>query len=403
MKSSKKVVWVFLAVIAAFCGLCAACTSLSFAHIREHSNAAAMQLIANVREKYPAVSDSDITEILRGNADTAQTRQMLKVYGITDEDWVIMQSEGDGLRTVAAAAAFCAACGFACIAVFAVYLRRQKQKSARLANYLAQVNSGNYDLKLDENREDDDSLLQNEIYKTTVMLRETAQRSREGKESLKDALSDISHQLKTPLTSVLIMTENLLDNPDMPEELRLEFLRDIRQSSNNISFLVQSLLTLSKLDADSITLKSKPEELSGIFSDVAQNVAVLAELHGVNVSADSGGVTLSCDRKWLGEALSNIVKNCVEHTPEGGKVALVAKDNKLYTKITVSDNGQGIDPADLPHIFERFYKGKNADENSVGIGLALSKAIVEKAGGYITADSALGKGSRFTVRFFHRP
>ena len=184
--------------------------------------------------------------------------------------------------------------------------------------------------------------------------------------------------------------------------MRQEFLRDIYRSSNHISFLVQSLLTLSKLDADSIVLKRKPEPLSEIFSEVNQSIAVLAELRGVTVTANDNGVSLECDKKWLCEALSNIAKNCAEHTDEGGEVRLTAEANPLYTKITISDNGSGIDKTDLPHIFERFYKGKNADENSVGIGLALAKTIIQKSGGTVSADSEPRKGASFTVKFYNR-
>ena len=196
------------------------------------------------------------------------------------------------------------------------------------------------------------------------------------------------------------MVDNLLDDENMPEDIRREFLSDIRRSSGNISFLVQSLLTLSKLDADSIELKSKPENLADIFDDCIQNTAILAEIRRVNVTADCENVILKCDRKWLGEALSNIVKNCIEHTPEGGSVTLKAEQNKLYTKLTIEDTGCGIAPEDFPHIFERFYKGKNSDKGSIGIGLAMSKAIIEKAGGFITADSKMDKGSKFTIKYF---
>ena len=160
-------------------------------------------------------------------------------------------------------------------------------------------------------------------------------------------------------------------------------------------------MTLSKLDANSIILKRKPEPLGEIFKEVTQNLAVLAELKGVPIITDDNAVTLPCDKKWLCEALSNITKNCVEHTDNGGTVQMKAENNPLYTKITVSDKGQGIQKDDLPHIFERFYKGKNADDDRVGIGLALSKAIIEKSGGTVSVDSAIGTGSTFTIKIFH--
>ena len=400
MKTEKRFVIAFAAVVAACCVLCVVCAALSLHHLRQNNNAAVTQLIANLRAHAPDITDAEIMQILNAEENTHDAEKLLRSYGISEDKWAVKSSQADSAMVVASASAVCLLCGAACFGVFAVYRRRQRKRLDRLINYLAAVNGGSYDLALDSNSETADSRLQNEIYKTTVTLREAAQQAAESREQLKTALSDISHQLKTPLTSVIITTENLLDNPDLPTELRQEFLRDIYRSSNHISFLVQSLLTLSKLDADSIVLKRKPEPLGDIFSEVTQNIAVLAELKGVSVTADDNGVTLDCDKKWLCEALSNIAKNCVEHTGAGGTVRLTAAANPLYTKITVSDNGQGIAPEDLPHIFERFYRGKNAADDSVGIGLALSKTIVEKAGGTIRVDSEPKKGSSFIVKLF---
>lgn len=400
MKTEKRFVILFAAVIAACCALCVFCSVTTLRQLRQGNNAAVTQLIANLRAHEPEITDAEIMQILNAEENTLDAETLLRTYGVTEDDWTVKSSRTDSAAVVAVSSAVCLLCGASCLGVFAIYKRRQRKRLDKLINYLAAVNDGNYDLALDSNSETADSRLQNEIYKTTVTLREAAQQSAESREKLKTALSDISHQLKTPLTSVIITTENLLDNPELPLDLRQEFLRDIYHSSNHISFLVQSLLTLSKLDADSIVLKRKPEPLGEIFSEVNRNIAVLAELKGVSVTADDNSVALDCDKKWLCEALSNIAKNCVEHTDEGGEVRLTAERNPVYTTITVSDNGQGIAPEDLPHIFERFYRGKNAADDSVGIGLALSKTIIEKAGGTIRVDSETGKGSAFTIRFF---
>lgn len=401
MKTEKRFVIAFAAVVAACCALCAAGSALSLHHLRQSQNAAVAQLIANLRAREPEMTDTEVMQILNAEENTLDADRLLRSYGISEDSWTVKSSQTDSAAVAAVSVCVCLLCGAACFGVFALYKRRQRKRLDRLVSYLAAVNSGSYDLDLDSNSENADSRLQNEIYKTTVTLREAAQQSSESREQLKTALSDISHQLKTPLTSIVITTENLLDNPDLPPELRQEFLRDIYQASNHISFLVQSLLTLSKLDADSIVLKRKPEPLKEIFSEVTQNIAVLAELRGVSVTAADNAVTLGCDKKWLCEAITNIAKNCVEHTENGGKVKISAEANPLYTAITVSDNGQGIAPEDLPHIFERFYRGKNAADDSVGIGLALAKAIIEKAGGTTRAASEAGKGSEFSIKFFH--
>ena len=401
MKTEKRFIIAFAAVAAACCALCVLCSVLSLQRLRQNNNAAVAQLIANLRAHEPEITDTEIMQILNAEENTVEAEKLLHSFGIPEDSWTVKNSQADSARVAAASAAVCLLCGASCFGVFALYRRRQRKRLDKLICYLAAVNGGNYDLDLDSNSENADSRLQNEIYNTTVALREAAQQSAASREQLKTALSDISHQLKTPLTSIIITTENLLDNPNLPPDLRQEFLRDIYRSSNHISFLVQSLLTLSKLDANSIILKRKPEPLGEIFKEVTQNLAVLAELKGVPIITDDNAVTLPCDKKWLCEALSNITKNCVEHTDNGGTVQMKAESNPLYTKITVSDNGQGIQKDDLPHIFERFYKGKNADDDRVGIGLALSKAIIEKSGGTVSVDSAIGTGSTFTIKIFH--
>lgn len=400
MKRNTKFLLVFLAAVMLFSAVSAVVSSITLSQIRTATNETITQMIANVCEKHPDINEDDIIKILDGKADTSKTRELLKRYGITDEDWITHSNENNYAVVVTASAVVSAATGIAFGVIFVIYMRKQKRETEKLANYLSQINSGNYTLTIDENTEDENAVLRNEIYKTTVTLRENAENAQKGRESLKESLSDISHQLKTPLTSVMIMADNLLDDEDMPEDIRREFLRDIRRSSGSISFLVQSLLTLSKLDADAVELKSKPEKIADIFDDCVQNTAILAELRGVSVTADGGDGVLPCDRKWLSEALTNIVKNCIEHTPAGGAVTLRSEQNRLYTKLTVADNGSGIAPDDLPHIFERFYKGKNADPDSVGIGLAMAKAIIEKAGGTVTAGAVPEKGSTFVIRFY---
>lgn len=402
MKRSYRFIIVFLILTIIFSSLFAVLTYAELDRVRKNSNEAVVQIIADLKEKYPDISDSRIAQILNDKADVENTVEMLKKYGIeTDADWLVNRN-GELETGIIAANSFISA--FSCVAlcaVFIVYCIKRKRETHKITEYIAQINKKKYDLAIDENSEDEMSALKNEIYKTTVMLKEQSENSLKDKENLKDSLSDISHQLKTPLTSIMIMLDNITDNEDMPTEVRTEFLNDIRRETNSINFLVQSILTLSKLDANSIVLKSRPEYLSKIIEECRQNTAVLAEIKEVEVITECDkSITLNCDFKWLCEAVTNIVKNCIEHTPRGGTVKIAAEQNRLYTKISISDNGSGIDQKDLPHIFERFYKGKNSDENSVGIGLALAKTIVEKGGGYLSVDSCADKGSTFVIKYF---
>lgn len=214
-------------------------------------------------------------------------------------------------------------------------------------------------------------------------------------------MSDISHQLKTPLTSIIVMVENILDDDDMPLEIRREFLSDIKHNTSTVSFLVQSLLTLSKLDAEAIRFKYADVDVKSIIDECIKNTAVMAEICNVSVETLCDDTyKLNCDKKWLCEAVTNIIKNCIEHS-QNGNIKITADQNKLYTKISIKDNGSGITKEDLPHIFERFYKGKNSSDDSVGIGLSLAKTIIEKQGGYISVSSELNKGSEFVIKFFN--
>ena len=245
------------------------------------------------------------------------------------------------------------------------------------------------------------SLLKQEIQKTTVMLREYADNSMREKEILKNSLADISHQLKTPLTSILITTENILDDDDMPVEIRRDFVMDIAHNAHSINFLVKSLLTLSMLDSGTVKLKFGDVSVEKIIDECISRTEVLADIRDVRIEKNvKNDFMLNCDFRWICEAVSNIVKNCIEHT-DGGYVRISAERNSMYSEIIISDNGCGISPKDLPHIFERFYKAQNSSPSSVGIGLSLAKSIVEKTGGYITADSKLGVGSTFKLRFLN--
>lgn len=402
MKRSQKFLVIFLVLTAVFLAVTAVVSAFELESVRKSTNSAVVQILENLKEKYPEITEREIAEILNGKSNNSQAENNLKKYGIDlESDWAVYKNYVTATFIITANAILCAVSCLALTAIFLKYCKNQKAEAERLAGYLRKINRRNYDLELKANSEDEMSQLQSEIYKTTVMLKEQADNSQKDKENLKQSLSDISHQIKTPLTSIMVMLDDIIEDENMPEDIKRDFLNDIRRSSNSISFLVQSILTLSKLDANSIVLKSKTENVKKILDECVKNTEVLAEIKGVETSVGcDDSLTLSCDFKWLCEAITNIVKNCIEHTIEGGFVKLKAEKTSLCTKITVTDNGCGIAKEDLPHIFERFYKGRNSDENSVGIGLALAKTIIEKSGGSIYADSEQGKGTKFTITVF---
>lgn len=400
MKNAQKFVCAGLAVTIVFCVISAVFTFIGLENIRKTSNDTINQLVNILLEKYPDVSEKEVAEILNNKTEYTDNSKFLNKYGIHPEkDWVSYNNQGS-YKYVILSVSVCIAFGLAFAVLFLGYLKIQKKQTMDIAKRIERINLGDYSLQIDRNSEDELSLLDNQIYRTAVKFREQAENSNKDKENLQKSLSDISHQLKTPLTSIIVMVDNILDDDDMPLEIRREFLNDIKHNTNTISFLVQSLLKLSKLDAEAVKFRYEQVEVKSIVDECIKNTAVMAEILGVRLETDCNDIILNCDRKWLCEAVTNIIKNCIEHS-HNGNIKITADQNKLYTKISIKDNGSGITKEDLPHIFERFYKGKNSSDDSVGIGLSLAKTIIEKQGGYISVSSELNKGSEFVIKFFN--
>lgn len=400
MKNAQKFVCAGIAVTIVFCVISAVFTFIGLENIRKTSNDTINQLVNILLEKYPDVSEKEVAEILNNKTEYTDNSEFLNKYGIYPEkDWVSYNNQGS-YKYVILSVSVCIAFGLAFAVLFLGYLKIQKKQTMDIAKRIERINLGDYSLQIDRNSEDELSLLDNQIYRTAVKFREQAENSNKDKENLQKSLSDISHQLKTPLTSIIVMVDNILDDDDMPLEIRREFLNDIKHNTNTISFLVQSLLKLSKLDAEAVKFRYEQVDVKSIIDECIKNTAVMAEILGVRLETDCNDIILNCDRKWLCEAVTNIIKNCIEHS-QNGNIKITADQNKLYTKISIKDNGSGITKEDLPHIFERFYKGKNSSDDSVGIGLSLAKTIIEKQGGYISVSSELNKGSEFVIKVFN--
>lgn len=290
--------------------------------------------------------------------------------------------------------------GGALFLAFFLFTAWRYREIAKLCRYLASICRGDYLLDVRDNAEGELSILKNDIYKVTLMLKEKSELLQKDKLNLANALSDISHQLKTPLTSMVVMTDLLADE-NLNTQKREEFNRRMKAQLGRIEWLVSSLLKLSKIDAGTVQFKKEAIPAGELVDKFTAPMLIPMELKGQTLKLEGErGELLFCDLNWTTEALVNILKNCMEHTPEGGTITVSYTNNPLYAQIQIRDNGCGIAKEDLPHIFERFYKGKNAGPDSVGIGLAMSGVILEQQGARISVESELASGTAFTVRFY---
>ena len=357
------------------------------------------EIVNNIQEKYPDVDINKIISML--NDENVSNENVLSQYGIDiSKDSAILTNDLLYRNNVIMNLSIILIFSAIIIIVFVLYNKRQKNKIKEIINYIEQINNKNYALDIQDNNEDELSVLKNELYKITVMLKEQAENSAKDKINLKNSLEDISHQLKTPLTSITIMLDNILDSPDMDLQTRNEFIKDIYREIANVKFLVQNLLILSKFDANTITFNEKEEKLEDIIEEAKQNVASICDLKNIQIIVEGKeDAKTTCDLKWQVEAITNILKNCAEHSNNNTKINVLYSENNMYSEIVIKDEGSGIDQKDLKHIFERFYKGKNSDKDSIGIGLSLAKTIIEKDNGFITVDSELGKGTTFNIKY----
>lgn len=283
-----------------------------------------------------------------------------------------------------------------------VLYRKREKDTAELISYLMRVQDRLELPEMSGFREGQFGILQSEIYKLVALLKEQYSNEKKQKKYMADMLSDISHQIKTPMTAITIMND-LLKTPELSERQRLAYVEKIDSQTERIRWLVKNLLTMSRLEADMLELMSEEMGIEELLVDVLNPLYVLADAKQVELSVDiPEGIRLFCDRKWTAEALSNIVKNCIEHTDSGGEVSVTVLQTNFSTDITVRDTGEGIAKEHLPYIFDRFYRAPGASSDSVGIGLSMSKQLIMRQNGMIEVKSELGVGTEFLVRLYRK-
>ena len=302
-----------------------------------------------------------------------------------------------GLLISPAAALLGLGAALACGGLHWRFQHRRYNEIAALSRSIDRILHGQ-DQLLDDSAEGELAILRSEIRKMTVQLRDAADLLQQDKAALSQALADISHQLRTPLTS-MNLTVSLL--PGASEDAqRLRLTRELKRALERIDWLVETLLKLSKLDAGVVRFEPIQITAAELTEQAVRNLRIPMELREQQLLLALANAALNVDPAWTAEALGNVLKNCVEHTPAGGTLTVAARQTPIFTEITVTDSGPGIDPADLPHLFERFYRGKDAGEHSIGIGLALARQIIAAQNGTIQATNSPDGGARFTLRFY---
>ena len=289
----------------------------------------------------------------------------------------------------------------ACIVIAGIHIGTEIYRYRRLQKLSANLDrlliSGT-PLPITEYNEGELSILANQVQKLTLRLIEAAEVVEADKKYLADSLADISHQLRTPLTA-MTLTTTMLRTSELTDEKRMELTGELRSLLTRTDWLVETLLKISKLDAGTVKLAKDTVSVSELISRSAAPIAIPMDLRNQTLMVKCGEESFSGDLIWSAEALGNILKNCIEHTPEGGTITVTAQETALYTQIEVDDTGSGFDPKDIPHLFERFYKGSNASQNSYGIGLALARTVITAQNGTVQAMNG-NTGAKFVIKFY---
>ncbi|MDR0813435.1 MAG: HAMP domain-containing histidine kinase [Oscillospiraceae bacterium] len=295
-----------------------------------------------------------------------------------------------GILTVCVSAAFGTA--------FFVFTRARYRNIARISRQIDAVLHSENRIELGDFDEGELSILHSEITKMTLRIREQNDSLKKDRQYLADSLADIAHQLRTPLTSANLILSLLAQSPD--DSQRQDFVRELDGLLVQMDRLITSLLKLSRLDAGVVAFQNEPVAVQTLVDSALAPLAIPMELRGIEIEkALPDGAEIRGDLGWLSEAVQNILKNCMESVGENGKIEITCRDNALYTELVIHDSGSGFSPEDLPHLFDRFYRGTGAAASGYGIGLALCKTIVSRQGGSVTAKNHPQGGAVFALRF----
>lgn len=361
-------------------------------------------IMENVISQYP---DFDMEEIaiilnksyseLESSTTSEEFDSILKKNGITDNTFYIKDMSDIRNVNIIVSTLIIGVMSVLFIICFYIYLRRRKNAIGQLQDYMDKISRGNYELEINDNSEDELSSLKNSLYKIMVYMKEQADSARIKKVMLAQSVSDISHQLKTPLTSTQILLDNLNDNPDMEYATRKKFIYEALNQVNGMSWMIVTMLKLSRIDAGVVEFNNETISINKIIEEAVGNLEVIAEIKNVNIEKyidnhnenklNKSDIYINGDYNWNREALQNIIKNAIEHSNDKGTVKINITDNDVYTAVYITNRGDKLSDQRQKQIFERYYSEAKYEDNSMGIGLPLAKAVIEKQGGYISVES----------------
>lgn len=361
-------------------------------------------IMENVINQYPDLDMEEIAIILNksyseleSSTTSEEFDSILRKNGITDNTFYIKDMSDIRNVNIIVSTSIIGVMSVLFIICFCMYLRRRKKDIFELQDYMDKISRGNYELEINDNSEDELSSLKNSLYKIMVYMKEQADSARIKKVMLAQSVSDISHQLKTPLTSTQVLLDNLNDNPDMDYSTRKKFIYEALNQVNGMSWMIVSMLKLSRIDAGVVEFNNENISINKIIEEAVGNLEVIAEIKNVNIEKNidnrnedelnKSDIYIKGDYNWNREALQNIIKNAIEHSNDKGTVKINITDNDVYTAVYITNRGEKLSDKQQKQIFERYYSEAKYEDNSMGIGLPLANAVIEKQGGYISVES----------------
>ena len=354
-------------------------------------------VINNVEENYSDSTEQIINNIFNENVKI--DKSVLGKYGISQDTIDINNNMFNYTKTLNTILFHFIIILFVIIFICVIYyMVKQNRKISKLNNYTEEVLNNNYMLDIRDNDEGNISKLKNKIYDMTVMLKEKNFLLEQDKIKIEKMIADISHQIKTPLTSLNILTELLYEEKDIKK--KEEFLDDMVKELNKIEWLVKNILNIAKIDSKTLILKREKVNVMGLLNKSKTTFNAILELMNVSLMIDGkNDVYFIVDKKWTEEAINNLIKNAIEHKAKN--INITFEKNNVYTMLVIKDDGEGIEEEDLPHIFERFYKAKNSKSESMGLGLAFVNSIITNENGSIRVKSKKGSGTKFTIKIYN--